>query len=168
MRKAISLFILLVLASPAYANARPIVEGNQVLYVGGTVPSLKEGTMGRFDTTQEDAIVFQSGEARIAIPYGDIQKFEYQEKRARRLGVVATIAVVLVKHRQRRHFIEINYRGKDGTPQVAIFEVSKDNAQTVDAVLRARVPNPRTGRSMDCARYPAALPCQTAHNRPQE
>ena len=84
MRKAISLFILLVLASPAYANARPIVEGNQVLYVGGTVPSLKEGTMGRFDTTQEDAIVFQSGEARIAIPYGDIQQFEYQEKRARR------------------------------------------------------------------------------------
>jgi len=168
MRKAISLFVLLALASPAHANARPIVEGSQVLYVGGTVSSLKEGTMGRLDTTQEDAIVFQSSEPKVAIPYGDIQKFEYQEKLARRMGVVATIAVVLVKHRQRRHFIEIDYRGKDGTPQVAIFEVSKDNAQTVDAVLRARVPNPRTGRSMDCARYPAALPCQAAQNGPQE
>lgn len=162
MKKAVSLLLLLALAAPAHSTARPIVEGSQVLYVGGTVAGMKEGTLGRLDTTEEQAIVFASGDAKVAIPYRDIQRFRYEEKLARRLGVVATIAVVLVKHRQRRHFIEIEYRSAEGTPQVAVFEVSKDNAQTLDAVLRARVPNRSAGRSMDCVRYPAALPCQPA------
>jgi hypothetical protein len=133
--------------------------------VGGTVTGLKEGTMGRLDLTLEKGLVFVADGARHEIPYALITSHRYREELARRAGVVATIVVVLVKHRRRRHFIEVNYRSDDGTPQVAIFEVSKESVQTVTAVLNARATKPRSA-SMDCARYPLARPCQPEQAAP--
>lgn len=161
MRKIASFLLMLALVVPAWGSAEPVI-GQQVLYVGGTVPGLKEGTMGRLDTTQEEALVFEAGENKTTIPYAEIRHFKYEEKLARHLGVIATVAVVLVKHRQRRHFVEINYQTKDGTAQVAIFEVSKDNAQVLDAVLRVRTERTGQSSSVDCTRYPEARPCTTA------
>ena len=56
------------------------------------------------------------------------------------MTVAATIAVVLVKHRQRRHVIELFFQDTNGVSQVAMFELSKDRAAPVVAVLNARVP----------------------------
>ena len=161
MRTTIALLLTLALAAPAFAApARTsVVEGQQVMYVGGTVTSLKEGTMGRLNLTLEKGLVFEADGARYEIPYAQITSHRYTEQLARRLGVVATIAVVLLKRRQRRHFVEINFRSDDGTPQVAIFEISKDAVQTVTAVLNARAPRQRSA-GLDCARYPQARPCQ--------
>jgi hypothetical protein len=137
MRIAIAVVVTLTLAAPAFPA---IVEGSQVMYVGGTVTGLKEGAMGRLDLTLEKGLVFEASGARCEIPYAQISSHNYTRKLARRLGAVATVAVVLIKRRQRRHFVEINYRSDDGTPQVAIFEISKDAVQTVTAVLNARAP----------------------------
>jgi hypothetical protein len=158
MRIALALLVALTLAVPAFPSSL-YVEGQQVMYVGGTVIGLKEGTLGRLDLTLEKGLVYEATSARHEIPYAQITAHRYSEVLARRLGVVATIAVVLLKRRQRRHFIEVNYRSDDGTPQVAIFEVSKDAVQTVTAVLNARAARPRA--SVDCARYPQARPCQS-------
>jgi len=136
MRTAIALVVVLALAAPAFSSA--VVEGQQVMYVGGTVSGLKEGAMGRLDLTQEKGLVFEASGARHEIPYAQITSHKYSEELARRMGVIGTVAVVLVKRRQRRHFVEINYRGDDGTPHVAVFEISKDAVQTVTAVLDAR------------------------------
>lgn len=143
MRTAIVVLLALTLAAPAFSEPgrAAAVEGQQVLYVGGTLGDLKEGAVGRFDLTREKSLVFDAAGMRCEIPYAQITSHKYTEKLARRLGVVATVAVVLVKHRQRRHFIEIDFRSDDGTPQVAVFEISKDAVQTVTAVLDARAPS---------------------------
>jgi hypothetical protein len=52
--------------------------------------------------------------------------------------VAATTAVVLGKHRQRCHVIELYFR-LDDTSQVAMFEISRARAAPVVAVLNARV-----------------------------
>ncbi len=159
MRTALALLVALAMAAPALAFPSAVVEGQQVMYVGGTVAGLKEGAMGRLDLTAEKGLVFESSGARHEIPYAQISSHNYTRKLARRMGAIATVAVVLVKRRQRRHFIEVNYRSDDGTPHVAIFEVSKDAVQTVTAVLNARAPHRRSA-ALDCTRYPQARPCQ--------
>ena len=139
MKAMLAAFLILSLAAPTLASE---VEGTHVMYIGGTVSTLKEGIEGRLDTTVNHALVFEQGDSRIEIPYASIQRFQYTQKLARRLGVAATIAVVLVKHRQRRHVVELYFSDAAGVNQVALFELSKDRAGLVVAVLNARVPRP--------------------------
>ena len=94
--------------------------------------------MGKLDLTRPDTLVFSSGTNTLSIPYTNIQKFEYQQKLARHLGVVATIVVVLVKHRQRRHFIQITYTDGNQKEQVGIFEIAKDDVDATKATLATR------------------------------
>ncbi len=136
MRTTIAMLVALTLAAPAFPS---IVEGNQVMYVGGTITGLQVGARGRLDLTQNKSLVFEAAGARCEIPYAQISSHNYTKKLAHRMGVIATVAVVLVKRRQRRHFITVNFSGEDGTSQVAIFEVSKDAVQTITAVLDARI-----------------------------
>lgn len=139
MKKAVALLLVVsCLSSWSLAYDLEIVETGQTLYRGGTVPGLQAGTMGKLDLTRPDTLVFSSGTNSVSIPYADIQKFDYQEKLARHLGVIATIAVVLVKHRQRRHYIEITYTDANHKDQVAIFEVAKDDVDATKATLETR------------------------------
>lgn len=161
MKKFVALLLVILLAMPAGAA---IVEGQQVMYVGGSIADMKPGAMGRLDITDEKELIFDSAGGRLAIPYHDIRSFTYSKKLARRTGVLATAVVVLIKRRQRRHFIEVSFTSAEGTPQVAIFEVSKDAAQSVVAVLRTRAIERRAGGApvFDCNRYPGAPRCRNA------
>jgi len=135
MTKKIVLVAFLTISLSAVA-----VDMGQVAYVGGTVPALKEGTAGKLNTTLETALEFEYSGGKLAVPYARIDSFEYTDKRARRLGVVPTIAIGLFKHLQRRHFFRIDYHDQDNTPQVAVFEVPKQMPQTLLAVLQTRAP----------------------------
>jgi hypothetical protein len=137
MRAMLTVLLILSLAVPTSASS---IEGTQVMYVGGTVSNLKEGTLGRLDTTVSQALVFEQDLNRVEIPYASIQRFQYTQRLARRLGVAATVAVVMVKRRQRRHMVEVYFRDPTGVNQVAVFELSKDRANLVVSVLNARVP----------------------------
>ncbi|HWQ03334.1 MAG TPA: hypothetical protein VNL38_02540 [Candidatus Nitrosotenuis sp.] len=119
-----------------------VVEGERVRYIGGSIPNLKANTVGRLDTTNILALKFESADGEVEIPYKLIRAFQYERRLARHLGVALTVAVALVKHRQRRHIIRISYFDAQGTPQAGVFEVSKDNAIAVVAVLQARAPKP--------------------------
>ena len=54
MKKYVSLFLLLTFTLSAAA-----VENDQVMYAGGTVPTVKAGVIGRLDTTKETALIFE-------------------------------------------------------------------------------------------------------------
>jgi len=137
--------LTLSLTVPALAAA---IEGSDVMYIGGSVAGVKEGTLGRLDVTANNALLFNHGDSRVEIPYASIQRFQYTQKLARRLGVAATVAVVLVKHRQRRHVVELYFQDGTGVNQVAMFELSKERAAPVVAVLNARVtPRPVPARA---------------------
>jgi hypothetical protein len=135
MKRILWLFLLLLtpLTSPA-------VEGGQVMYVGGTVVTLKEGVSGKLDTSSQTVLNFDYSGGKLVIPFEMIDSYEYSQRVARHLGVLPAIAVGLVKRRQRRHFFSISYHDESKAPQVAIFEVSKEMPHTLLAILQVRAP----------------------------
>lgn len=135
MKKFAALLFLLAVSVPAGA-----IDDGQVLYVGGTVPNLKAGEIGRLNTTSETALSFDYSGGAFSIPYANIASFEYHEEVARHLGVLPAIAVGLVKARQHKHFFRITYRDSGTANQVAVFEVSKQMSPALAAVLYARAP----------------------------
>lgn len=128
--------LLITLVSPAFA-----VGGEHVKYVGGTVPSLNAGGMGRLDTTSDNSLTFEYSGKKAAIPYADIQSFEYSQEVARHLGVLPTIAVALFKVRQHKHFFRISYHDQNQVPRVAVFEVPKHMVRVLQAVLSVQAPH---------------------------
>ncbi len=136
MKKLVILSLLLALALPGAA-----VEGDQVMYFGGTAPGLANGTVGRLDTTSEASLTFEyAGNNKLAIPYGAVESYQYSRDVAHHLGVLPTIAVGLLKTREHRHFFRISYRDPNSVSQVAVFEVPKRMPRTLQAVLDARAP----------------------------
>jgi hypothetical protein len=134
-RSVAALCLLLTLALPALA-----VEDEEVRYVGGTVGTLKEGVLGKLDTKSQTELTFEFSGNRLVIPFARIDSYEHSQRAAHHLGVLPAIAVGLVKMRQQKHFLRIAYRDESGTPQVAIFEVSKKMPRILLAILQERAP----------------------------
>lgn len=135
MKKTIAIALLFAIALPMAA-----IDEGQTVYVGGTVRNLKEGIVGRLDTTQAAVLGFEYSGAWLAIPWAKIESFEYSRQLARHWGIVPTVAIVLFKYRQRRHFFRIAYRDEYNLPQAAVFEVPKQLPNTLLAVLQTRAP----------------------------
>jgi hypothetical protein len=129
--------LLVLILMPMAAEA---VEDAQVMYAGGTVAGLKQGSIGKLDTRSLDSLTFESASGMIVIPYAKIDSYEYSHPVARHLGVLPAIAVGMVKKRQRRHFFRISYRDEAGDLRVALFEVPKQMPPVLLAVLGAKAP----------------------------
>jgi hypothetical protein len=104
------------------------------MYAGGTVGSLKEGTLGRLATTSPTSLTFDSSGSQLVIPFAKIDPYEYSQQVARHLGVLPAIGTRLVRHRKRTYFLH------DNAQQVAIFEVPKQMPRTLRAILQVRAP----------------------------
>jgi hypothetical protein len=135
MKKMVGLCLLLVL--PLTTTA---VENGEVMYAGGTVVSLKEGTLGRLVTTSPTSLTFESPGSQLVIPFAKIDSYEYSQQVARHLGVLPAIGTGLVRHRQKRHFLRISYKEENNAQQVAIFELPKQMPRTLLAILQVRAP----------------------------
>jgi hypothetical protein len=137
MKRIIAMCLLILVLMPL---PTPAVEGDQAMYIGGTVAVLNKGVVGKLDTTSQTALNFESPGGKLVIPFEEIDSYEYSQQVARHLGVLPAIAVGLVKRRQRRHFFRITYHDDSKTQQVAIFEVSKETPRSLLAVLQGRAP----------------------------
>jgi hypothetical protein len=137
MKRIIAMCLLILVLMPL---PTPAVEGDQVMYIGGTVAVLNKGVVGKLDTTSQTALNFESPGGKLVIPFEEIDSYEYSQQVARHLCVLPAIAVGLVKRRQRRHFFRITYHDDSKTQQVAIFEVSKETPRSLLAVLQGRAP----------------------------
>jgi hypothetical protein len=145
MRTFVALCCLLLLGGVAAA-----VENGQVMYVGGTAGTLKEGTIGRLDTTLETALRFEAGSERLEIPFEKIQSYFYTQEVARHLGLLPAIGAGLIRHRQRKHFFRISFRDERGIMQVAVFEVPKEMPRSLLAVLQTRAPRACIAPATEC------------------
>jgi hypothetical protein len=135
MKKFAALLLLLTITLPARA-----VDDGQVVYTGGTLTALKEGSVGRFDSTNQSVLTFEYSGNKLVMPYANIVSFEYSREVARHLGVLPAIAVGMVKKRQRRHFFRISYLDESDVVQVAVFEVPKNMPRTLLPILQTRAP----------------------------
>jgi hypothetical protein len=137
MKKVMTVVLLFAMAVTSFAEV--FVDAGQAAYIGGTLVNVKTETMGKLDTTQEKALSFNYEGGKVTIPYDRIESWKYDEVLARHLGVIATTLVVMLKHRQRRHLFQIQFKDDAGVTQSALFEVGKEQPRAIVGVLQARV-----------------------------
>ena len=118
MKRFLPFCFLLLLSLPAFA-----LDDGHAKYVGGTVPGVDAGVIGRLDTTSETSLIFLQAGNKIEIPYAAIESYQYSTEVSAHLGMSPAIAVRLVKRRRHSHFFRISYRGQDSAVQVVVLEV---------------------------------------------
>jgi hypothetical protein len=137
MKKLIAFGILLLSTASAFA-----VTGTDVQLRAITVAGAKLDTVGQFDTTVPERLIFRSpGQPDLAMPYLDVAEFSSNEQKTHHLGILATIVVALLMPLQQEHFLTITYTDSAGAKQVATFEVSKGATDLLTPVLEARALN---------------------------
>jgi hypothetical protein len=114
------------------------VEGQEAVYVNGTVPTVKQGAAGTWVMTSETALEFYSGAGGITIPYARIRSYQFHEEAKIHLGILAAGAVSLVKKRAKDHFITITWEGEQGTAEVVTLEIAKTAPKLLQALFEAR------------------------------
>ena len=137
MKGFLQFCFLLLLSLSAFA-----LDDGHARYVGGTVPGISAGVVGRLDTTSDTSLIFEHAGHKVEIPYASIESHEYSKEVARHLGVLPTIVIALIKVRQHRHFFRISYRPQGAAAaQVVVFEVPKHAPRALQAILQTRATN---------------------------
>ena len=134
-KKFFAAFMLLAMcAELAFAG----LGSDKTKYIGGTVSSLKEGVEGKSSAKDEKVFIFDTGEAKLEIPYDKVDSLEYGQKAGRRVGVAFAINPIFIFSKKRRHFLTLGYTDADGKQQAAVFEMGKDVIRVNLASLEAR------------------------------
>ena len=137
LKKLTAMIVAVAMAAsavPAFA-----LDGQEVEYLRGSVNAVKEGTIGRLDSSSAADLVFHSDAGQFAIPYAAISSFKYHSENKFRLGVLATIAVGLLKAREKRYMVTITWKDPAAAePEVATVESSRSAADGLIELLRAR------------------------------
>jgi hypothetical protein len=142
--------ILVMLAMAGCDPAAYAVNGFQVTYATGTVDGARQGVGGVLENTEAAGLRFRGDSGTFLIPYAKIRSYEYHEEGKYGLGVVPWIALRLVAARLKMHLVTITWQGDRNVPEVARLAMSKDTAEGLMAVLRARAERacePRSAKS---------------------
>ena len=136
MKKAMAIGLAaLLLVEPLCLAA---VTGRQVMYVGGTVPELPEGTIGKLETKSDKVFVFESPKGRFEIAYENVTSLEYGQKVGRRLGVALTISIWALLSKKRKHFLTIGYTDDNDKAHGVVLEIPKGTAKSFITILEVR------------------------------
>lgn len=128
-------------------------EGDEIAYVSGTAQNVKEGCMGRVDSSSAVALEFRSDSGLLSIPYTGIIAYQYREEAKYHLGVLPAIAVGLFAPWAKLHFVTITWRGEQNAAEVATLELSKSSSEALLALLRARATEAcKPGSRQTCGR----------------
>jgi hypothetical protein len=114
------------------------VTTGEVMYVGGTVTSIPDGTTGGLDMKNEKALAFESSKGNFEIPYDNITSLEYGQKAGRRLGVAITLTMWALLSKKRKHFLTIGYTDKNDKPQGVVLEIPKGTVKSTITVIEVR------------------------------
>ncbi len=137
MRK--TMITVVVWAGMIFSAAQAFaVEGQEAVYVNGTVQTVKQGTAGSWVMTSDTALEFYSGVGGFSIPYAQIRSYQFREEVKIHLGVLAAGAVSLVKKRARNHFVVITWQTEQGTTDMVTIEVAKTAPKVLQSLFEAR------------------------------
>ena len=115
------------------------VPKDMAMYVGGTIPNLKEKTEGRLSTSDASALTFQAKyDTPLSIPYKSITSLEYGQKAGRRVGMAILVSPLALFSKKRNHFLTVTYNDAAKREQAAVFELGKDIVRTTLTVLQVR------------------------------
>jgi len=136
------LYLLVLLSLSPLLQAGDI--GNRVLYVGGTVPGVRNKSDARIDLLQEDAIRMRAGGSSFLIPYADVNTLEYGLRVSRRYVEAVLISPLFLVAKKKTHFLTIGYTDPDGRQQAMVLQVNKEEIRPLLVSLEAR-----TGRRVE-------------------
>jgi len=134
------LLVLLVLSPLLQAGD----IGSRVLYVGGTVPGVRNKSNARIDLLQDDALRLRSGGNSFVVLYSDVNTLEYGLRVSRRYVEAVLISPLFLVAKRKTHFLTIGYTDQDGKQQAMVLEVGKDEIRPLLVSLEAR-----TGRRVE-------------------
>lgn len=134
------LFILLVLLPLLQAGE----IGSRVLYVGGTVPGVRNKSDARIDLLQDDAFKLIASGHSFLIPYKDVNTLEYGLRVSRRYVEAVLISPLFLAAKKKTHFLTIGYTDQDGKQQAMVLQVGKEEIRPLLVSLEAR-----TGRRIE-------------------
>jgi hypothetical protein len=134
--------LLVLLALSSLLQAGEI--GDRVLYVGGTVPGVRNKCDARLAMLQEDALQLSAGRNSFRIPYKDVTNVEYGLRINRRYIAAALVSPVFLVAKKKTHFLTIGYVDQDGKQQAMVLKVGKEEIRPLLVSLEAR-----TGRRVE-------------------
>jgi hypothetical protein len=134
------LLVLLVLSPLLQAGD----IGSRVLYVGGTVPGVRNRTDARVDLLQDDALRVSVHGNSFLIPYQDVNTLEYGLRVSRRYVEAVLISPLFLVAKKKTHFLTIGYTDQEGRQQAMILQVGKEEIRPLLVSLEAR-----TGRRVE-------------------
>ena len=135
MKRFATMLLALSLTAMAFGQ-----DDNAVTYLGGTA-TLKPGASGTLDTTGASAISLSTTSGTLTVPYANITEYNYSREVARHLGIVAATIVPLVRKRERRHYLTLQFRDADQKPQTAVLEIPKQMPRILLPVLLGKQPS---------------------------
>jgi len=139
-RTVIVLLLVLLGGTSLWAG----LGSDKTMYVGGTVPSLKEGVQGKSSTGDDKVFSFTYKGGILKVPYDRVNDLEYGQKAGRRLGVAIAVTPLALFSKKRKHFLTLGYQDENDKQQAAVFELGKDVVRVTLASLEAR-----TGRKIE-------------------
>jgi hypothetical protein len=134
------LLVLLVLSPLLQAGE----IGSRVLYVGGTMPGVRNRSDARIDLLQDDAIKLISSGHSFLIPYKDVNTLEYGLRVSRRYVEAVLISPLFLVAKKKTHFLTIGYTDAEGKQQAMVLQVGKEEIRPLLVTLEAR-----TGRRIE-------------------
>lgn len=117
--------------------ASAAVRGDEVRYVGGTLP-IQQDTEGKLELTDGDLMKWFHKKDQFEVPYESITSIEYGQKAGRRLGVAVMVSPVFLLSKKRKHFLSLGYKDAAGKNQAVVLELPKGLPRMVISVLEAR------------------------------
>jgi len=114
------------------------VRGDEAMYVGGTISSVREKTEGHLDLSSETEGRFEAKKGTFTFAYKKITSIEYGQKAGRRIGVALVVSPLFLLSKKRKHFLTIGFTDAAGKSQGAVLEVGKGHVRSVLSTLEAR------------------------------
>ncbi|MGH9670875.1 MAG: hypothetical protein ACRD3A_12295 [Terriglobales bacterium] len=137
MRKR-SAFLLSLLLLFSESSLWAGLGGDKTMYMGGTIPDLKEKTEGRSSAADNKAFVFQYKGGNLSIPYEQVDSLEYGQKAGRRVGLAVVVNPFFLFSKKRRHYLTIGYVDENKKQQAAVFELGKNVIKETLSSLAAK------------------------------
>jgi len=134
------LLVLIVLSPLLQAGD----TGSRVLYVGGTVPGVRNKSDVRIDLLQDDALKVSAKGSSFLVPYKDVNTLEYGMRVSRRYVEAVLISPLFLVAKKKTHFLTIGYMDQEGRQQAMILQVGKEEIRPLLVSLEAR-----TGRRVE-------------------
>jgi hypothetical protein len=144
MKRSVALVMAVLMACEVSLFAG--LGSNKTMYVGGTIGSIKQGTVGKSSAADEKVFVFTYKGGDLKIPYNEVTALSYGQHAGRRVGATVALGVTtlgigalpVLFSKKRRHYLTLEYKDDKGTGQAAVFEIGKDAIRTTLSSLEVR------------------------------